>query len=79
MKYRRVRDTGGTQVIRPRGDHPYDEDMVFCPQLIVDDIVPEDTGLVDHEGNRIVKVHEWGFHQDHQPASPYDGPETQFP
>jgi hypothetical protein len=45
--------------------------MVFCPHLIVDDIVHEDTGLIDYEGNRIVKVHEWGFHQDNQEAEPW--------
>ena len=78
MKYLKVKK-GGVLVKRPQGNHHYEDDIVFNPQLIVDDIIPEDTGLVDCDGNRIVKVHEWGFHQDNQEAEPFSGGEVKFP
>lgn len=58
------RHRDGGVLVKERSDHPYDEDMVFCPHLIVDDVLPTPTGLCDMHGNEIVKVPEWGFHQD---------------
>ena len=58
---RPVREVGH---VREHSDHPYDEDMVFCPHLVVDDVLPTPTGLLDIHGNEIVRVAEWGFHQD---------------
>jgi hypothetical protein len=64
MKYQSVKPRP-TTTSTPRGSfYSWDEDLCYLPSLYVDDVLPQPTGLCDMHGNEIVKVHEWGFHQD---------------